>query len=342
MQATRAFTEWTALPTAAESHGVAPLVYHHLKTTGASIPTDTRRELAALTVRHRHAHEVRTRALRDILSAFEAAGIRTVILKGAALAHLVYPEPGMRPMRDLDLFILDGKAEASLQIMSQLNGFAPDLTEEPNDKHLLGTLLREQLRVSVELHLRVPGTKGEDPIPFSIGPEDSPPAYILNREEMLRHLCHHAAGHSIVFEMVRLIWASDIVGFAEQFADDLDWQALRHERDPNPVGMLSLLDSLIPLSDRLKERAGIEAIRPITCDGIAFEGWPRYSLAQQRDKGTWRILHDTFLPPEWWLRLNHGLGSTDPLFWHRWVRHPLKIAKWVTQLVKERVDRKMK
>jgi hypothetical protein len=71
--------------------------------------------------------------------------------------------------------------------------------------------------------------------------------------------------------------------------------------------------------------------------GLDFEGWPRSSLASQRQKGWQRILGDTFWPSEWWLRLHYGLGSGRALFWHRWLIHPLHILGWVQQLLLERL-----
>ena len=53
----------------------------------------------------------RARRLRETLAstivALRAAGVEVVALKGAALAFFHYPEPGLRPMGDLDLLLRD-------------------------------------------------------------------------------------------------------------------------------------------------------------------------------------------------------------------------------------------
>jgi hypothetical protein len=41
------------------------------------------------------------------------------------------------------------------------------------------------------------------------------------------------------------------------------------------------------------------------------------------------------LPSEWWLRLRYKLGSTRPLFWYRWLRHPLYILGHVVRAILE-------
>jgi hypothetical protein len=48
---------------------------------------------------------VRSRELRALLDAFAGAGVRPVLLKGAALAHTHYSRPELRPRSDTDLMI---------------------------------------------------------------------------------------------------------------------------------------------------------------------------------------------------------------------------------------------
>lgn len=45
------------------------------------------------------------RRLAAVASALEEAGIEAVVLKGAVLAHMVYPDPSWRPFGDLDLLV---------------------------------------------------------------------------------------------------------------------------------------------------------------------------------------------------------------------------------------------
>src|SRR4051794_40467138 len=51
-------------------------------------------------------HDVATRELSRLVAACDRAGAAVVITKGWASARL-YPEPGMRPSGDIDLFALD-------------------------------------------------------------------------------------------------------------------------------------------------------------------------------------------------------------------------------------------
>ena len=95
-------TDWNTLPTQAESHGLTPLLYTHLQAADIPIPAPIKEQLQACAMQHSHANRVRAKVLAEVLEAFQTAGIDALVLKGAALAHLVYPQPGSRPMRDVD------------------------------------------------------------------------------------------------------------------------------------------------------------------------------------------------------------------------------------------------
>jgi hypothetical protein len=97
-----ALQHWHPLPVRAEAHGLAPLIYTHLQAAGVAVPPTIKQELLGYYMQHAHAARMRTQVLSDILTCYQAAGIDALVLKGAALAHLVYEQPVLRPMRDID------------------------------------------------------------------------------------------------------------------------------------------------------------------------------------------------------------------------------------------------
>src|SRR5690554_5448713 len=105
MQAAGRICDWTNVADLAEAHGLAPLLHLHLQAAGVRPPQPVRRQLQGLTLRHRRANQIHVQALAEILPAFATAGIPALVLKGAALAHLVYGRPGLRPMRDIDILV---------------------------------------------------------------------------------------------------------------------------------------------------------------------------------------------------------------------------------------------
>ena len=334
------------LPTAAEEHGLAPLLYAHLQRAGVDIPAAVKRDLLALTLRHRHANRARGRVLAEILAAYDAAGIEVRVLKGMALAHLIYPEPGLRPMRDIDLLVKPAEARRAQALLAEL-GFRAPLAQAGAlpDKHLSAAKRQtEGLSISVEVHHNLFNASTPvapmgladltvAPLHFSVNGQM---AQTLGGADMLWHLGQHFIYHLNVAEPMRFIWIADLVGFAEQYAADIDWARVA-DQQPTILNVLSLLHFAAPLSDELRRRAGIELGREPSGIGRDFAGWPRAPLAQQRAKGYRRLLADTFLPGEWWLRLHYGLGSTRSLFWTRWVRHPFNIGSCLWRVLRERL-----
>ncbi|HVC34848.1 MAG TPA: nucleotidyltransferase family protein [Chloroflexota bacterium] len=339
------FTDWSALQTAAEAHGLGPLVYARLKAADVALPPAAWRALHGLYLRHRHANGVRLSALRQVLVALDAAGISPFVLKGAALAHLIYSEPGLRPMGDLDLLLKRSDLERARHVLLEL-GFEPSPPDDGTlpDKHVVVARCVDGLPVKVELHhglfpsrCRITTTLdplASSPVAFQIGDLT---ARTLGLEALLWHLCQHLVVHADVFTRLRLIWIADIARLAESFLDQIDWEHLRRAY-PIVPRVLSLLHVVVPLSEDLLRAARVRVGHAGHGDWEDFRGWPRTAVADQRrvGKGTRRIVVDTFCPSAWWLRLHHGLGSASPLWWYRWVRHPLEILGWTTQLLCQR------
>lgn len=338
-----AIGDWARLPAQAEGHGLAPLLYRHLQTAGVALPLPVKRELQALYLRHRHANEVRAAALAEIITAFQNAGIEARVLKGAALAHLLYPQPGLRPMRDLDILVNPAAARRAQQILAGL-GFAAPLPPHLPDKHLPPAVRPSQgLSVSVELHHNL--FNATHPASLTLDQLAGPPLTFglsgitvstLSPAEMLWHLCEHIAYHTNVWEPLRLIWVADIVGLAEQFAAQIEWALLRR-RYPLVLSTLSLFHFITPLSAHLRAQAGLDLGAPPAGVGQEFAGWPRASIPQQRAAGKSyrRILADTFYPPEWWLRLHYRLTPAQPLFRQRWLLHPWRVLTWAGHYLRQ-------
>jgi hypothetical protein len=333
---------WGMLPHQAETHGIAPLLYTHLKAASSPAPTEVQRALRGLTLRHRLANRARMAELRLILERLGAAGISVCVLKGAALAHLVYPTPGLRPMRDVDLLVRPSEARWAQRILREMGFSAPPAEgAQLPDKHMAAAQLDEAgFVLSVELHHNL--FAATYPLSMTLndltGPPqafdiDGQPAYALDHADMLWHLCQHMRLSSGVFGANRLIWMADVVSYAEHFASEIDWAQLS-ARYPIVINTLSLLHFLTPLSRKLLASAPIPLGPAPRGVGLDFEGWPRTSIAAQREKGAWGILRDTFAPPEWWLRLYYGLGSAAPLLATRWLRHPWHILGWVAHLIR--------
>lgn len=115
------------------------------------VPRETCDRLTAVHRANGMAHLLRLRALRDALPALERADIPVVVLKGMALAHLVYPDPTLRPMQDVDLWTPPDRLEAAVETLRQTGFQFPRRTYE-------GRWTPGTTRDDADRALEVPGT----------------------------------------------------------------------------------------------------------------------------------------------------------------------------------------
>ncbi|MBN1933886.1 MAG: nucleotidyltransferase family protein [Anaerolineae bacterium] len=322
---------WDNLLALAEQHGLSPLLLAHLQAAGIDLDPQVRQQLQARALQHAHANRVRAAVLSEALAALHAAGIPVLILKGAALAHLVYPGPGLRAMRDIDLLAPD--APRARDILLDM-GFEPPAYSLPPDHPHLPAVKKwvdgQQVTIEVHYKLFAPearlGVTTYDDLaaaaqPFDLG---GVTAYTLGKEDMLWHVYAHAFQTPLTYEPFRLIWIADLVSLVEAWIDAIDWDAVQR-RDRRAFNALPMLHHLTPWSERVLERLAMDVRRVPADVGQTFAGWPRFSLAAQKDKGLAGTLRDTFCPPEWWLRVRYGVGGPVSWLWYRCAGHPLHI-----------------
>lgn len=200
-------------------NGVEPLFHHALRAEPA-----WREEIAPFGALRQRTLLANLRSLRvglKVCAALEGAGLRAVALRGLALAHLYYADPGLRPMKDLDILV-ETAAPEQVERAMRAAGFPP------------GERLRVQLaytidQVRVELHLALLTARRYqdrlDPDEFFARrvPAGGPCAGL-----------HVAPGHLELFELVthalvhhELTSLTSLVDVALVLRrPDLDWQAL--------------------------------------------------------------------------------------------------------------------
>jgi hypothetical protein len=344
--ACHAFTHWNSLVTQAEYHGLGPLLHTRLAAAEVSVPADISRALKGLYIRHRHANAVRSRVLAEILQAYASAGIDTLVLKGAALAFLVYPSPELRPMRDLDLLVREADARRAQHILVEL-GFdtSPDRSHilTPQHPHLeVARRWDEGMKISVEVHFRLyprsvyyPTHGFEDlfreAVPFQV---DSVKANTLGVEDMLGHVVRHACGPPLLGTPLRFIHLCDVIGLVDKFAATMDWLKLirRYPRVERILPMLNVSTDW--------HQQGVGQV-PYVRNNIwrtmfqDYQGWPRMRVSNPGERKAW--VKETFFPGEWWVRLYYGTGGHGSWLWHRWVRHPLHVLEWVVHSIRASV-----
>jgi post-segregation antitoxin (ccd killing protein) len=107
-------SEWDRLLGLAVREQVAPLILRKVRDRpGTAVPTDVIAGLEGATRRSADLGDAARRQLAAVVSRLRQTGIEAALVKGAALAWFVYPDPALRPFNDLDLLILTPEREAA-------------------------------------------------------------------------------------------------------------------------------------------------------------------------------------------------------------------------------------
>lgn len=318
---------WDTTIREAEQHGLAPWLHRQIRASEAPLPELARRQLAALGSRHARSNAIRGRALVEISESLQRRDIPMLALKGSALAHLIYPAPGLRPMRDIDLLVAPQHLASAAEVMAGLGYIAPGRERLLPDHHHLPGVSRSMdgLSVSVEIHhdaltrdnfgsLRL-GSLSESPRAFMVGDAT---LHTLGHLDMLRHLCRHMLEPAAV---TKIGSALDIMLYAVHFAEQIDWQRLRAEF-PEVGTTIQMLGYLVPWPGPLQRYLpGPTARAP---QGVGCGVIPLSRLRHRRD---WliRLLN----PSDWWLHAFYNVPPGHSLATTRALRHPLRVMYWL-------------
>ena len=107
--------DWEAMVARAENERLAPILYVALR--GGAAPAQVLARLRASWMAAECQQLLAGKQLRDIVGAFNDAGIQTIVLNGPALAASYYPDPALRPFIDLDLLVRRADRERALEIL---------------------------------------------------------------------------------------------------------------------------------------------------------------------------------------------------------------------------------
>jgi hypothetical protein len=328
-------TSWQDLASASEAHGLAPLLYFHFTQAGIVLPLEARQHLLGFVMAHREANRLRFQALGGILDAFDNAAIPVLVLKGAALAHLLYPSVGLRPLSDIDLLVDWRLAARAQSVLTSLGFVAPPL---PAGRHLgLAHHLPPAMKIwgSCEIRVEIHGNALTRDTPGSLSMDDltdTPQEFLvegrtartLGHADMLYHLCRHTAEPAL---LLRLIWVADVVGYAMRYREAIPWTDVRR-RYPFVLNALSLLHLVTPLPRELTEYVTPSSDRGLRGVGVACRP---LSAILRRGRPVRDVCRDLFDPSDWWLRLYYGAGERSSLWWYRGVRHPLQVGYWLAR-----------
>lgn len=244
--------DWDYICRKAEQHGIAQLLYSNLNRleTVDKIPTPVWQKLEKTFYNIQAINTVHYDELKKILQSFSRAGIRAMVLKGAALAEQYYKDIALRPMADIDLLIHEDEWVQARNILSGLGYAFHNICYQLSKNEIVDySHYRCQIRcwksyVLLEIHFRL----------FNLGivkPEDNiwqraqlakiagVDTLIPSSEDMLLHLLIHANIH----KFYRLIWFVDVCQVLEKSHYKIDWQYIvdfMHHRKLTASGYCTL------------------------------------------------------------------------------------------------------
>lgn len=336
------FEDWQSLLERAEREGMAPLLRKHLIESESVFPTSVRRSLNILCKRHQNQAEVRLQVLEEVLILFNQHQLTPMLIKGAALCQSLYSDPGLRPMRDMDILFSKDEVDRAQELLRGI-GFTQSTAPIPPEHYHLPSLHKsiDDVKVCIELHR---GLYSNCPpyypevdfdrllksgLKIKIGVVE---VFTFSLEETLHYLYQHGFHAPLTYETYKLINAADIISFTEKYFHEVDWNLVK-DKFPQLYKLLPLMDHVAPW-DFLKVPANYvsKRSRRRSLQPKSFRGWPQKRMKEVRAEGTkvYRILLDTFIPSRWWLGVYYGTGYSVG----RYVKalcfdHPKNVLWWV-------------
>ncbi|MFM6831683.1 MAG: nucleotidyltransferase family protein [Novosphingobium sp.] len=249
---------WQSLADLAEVHRLSPLLRRNIQLSGSAalLPETVRAEIDRACQWHSLYGLRQTVALKRLWETLAGAGFQPLLLKGVALAHGDFPDPALRPMRDVDLLLSRDEAERAQEFLIahkdyRLAPWAGNYGVEYN--HQLPEIQDIEFELTIEIHHRVNARNWpQEPQFVAMLHEEAVTIPILGtamkvpspRTNFL-HLVEHATLHH-TFENGPLTLA-DLHFLAR--SNTLDWDWIEHAA--NRLGLANSLRLVATLAHRL-------------------------------------------------------------------------------------------
>lgn len=214
------------------SRRLLPLVHRNLRDRITDEPAALR--LRESYLRTWHANRLAFEALAPVLDALRRAGIRAMLLKGAALAVRYYGDAGLRPMADCDVMVPADQAGQAAEVLMALGWTAwperaPSQFTAASQWFVHAWHFAGAGRQHLDLHWHLGpeccnAAADEDfwaaAVPFVLNRQD---VWLLAPCDQLFHVCLHGAEASTV---PPLRWVADAIVILRTPDASIDWHRL--------------------------------------------------------------------------------------------------------------------
>jgi hypothetical protein len=218
--------QWPVIVRSAERWRVVPSVYLQLKQCAQAgrVPGPVMEGLKHLYYRETIRGFAQRELLRAALLRFAEASVPVIVLKGAALATLVYPSHARRPTRRIELLVHRRdlhRVEAVLRSLREAHG-APVGGPQSYDlidvrHHIFGQSRVEEMPAAVGIPIEDFWARART---VQIA---SAPALVFGHEDLLLHLAMHLVADAFVGRVRTLC---DIGETNRRYGDAIDWSQL--------------------------------------------------------------------------------------------------------------------
>ena len=228
------------------SHRMVPQLYRNLQRLGVKDPLMDR--LKGVYRYYLYKNEILMYRIGSLLAAFEAAGINTMVLKGAALIQLYYRESGLRPMLDADVLVPAHQAEQAMELLARLRW--------KSVRHMRpairipiqhSTPFEDEGGRQLDLHWHLlwecfnandDADYWANAIQIQIGGVQT---LALSPTDQLLHTCWHGARWN---EVPPIRWVADAMAIMGQSAEKIDWARLMQKAQKHRI--------IMPIRDALE------------------------------------------------------------------------------------------
>ena len=315
--------EWQQSLAALELHRLTQLVFYSLEAHGLTdiVPQPYLPRMQEAYRQTRINNTILLLTLSRILQAMREHDLHPVIWKGIALADSFYPDPGTRPMEDIDFAIPQDEMAKASAVFESL-GFLPQDGAETED----AVYFANQMGAVCDVHHHVRLFEGKESMNLTthLKPKHLkvPALPVLETNAMLVHLIFHLDGHRPDTGPL-LCWILDVAFVLRKWGALLEPERLE-KLMPAKKHFISLLRTIRFLEQEFDEKLP-------ECLAEAAKHFEPFTLAEilrQRRLALWGLPR-----PRGWLRLGASrLGFR--LRYHRPNLHMSDLLLWSADSVR--------
>ena len=218
-------SDWDEIIQQSLLHGVSALLYRNIKTNGLAsfIPDRAMQKLRSIYLSNVMRNLRIYNEFSKISKSLNENNIPFIVMKGVALAELIYKDIALRPMSDIDLIVKTEDIWKTDKVFEKL-GYKSDIKSFVSKHHVRwANNIHYMKTVPVDIHPTIYNLPNVDPwVKARHAKINSDDIMILGPEDFLLHLCLHLNTHFHT-KNLRLIWWCDIVELLRSYHNDLDW-----------------------------------------------------------------------------------------------------------------------